>query len=557
MRKRLALLLLLAGPAEANMLQGSAGPPPPVVSEVAFDAAGDMANNGGSGAISQPFTVGSGANRILFADALGDVVSGGADDVVPSYNGVAMSLAIKSSSGARWHYLFYLLNPASGSHNVTTAALGHYVGITVSSYANVKQAAPDATAHTFTPAQFGVIAPITTVTDYSWVIQSAYTSVNGSFNGLEAGPGTVERTFDAGHGATALVDTAKTVHPAGTPNIAVVNGVPGQTDLDALSATIVPFGTAYACAAGYSLGANRCGVLLTASGTFALPADAVNGSFRIEANGGSGGAGYSLAANAGAGGCGAYSVVMNQIIAASTSYTIGAGGVSATTAENGGATGGDTSFGSLVVAKGGAGGDIGASPAGGAGGSAAGGVGAIRNSGGHGGPNGAGIGTGSACGAAGPGGAGGNGTFALGPSSGAGGGAADGGQDGFSAGVGGSSRQRIGAGAAGTGSGAGGSGRAGGGAGGGGPSGGIGGAGGFEPIWDYAHGPGGGGGMGGNQPSAANGAAGLYGGGVAARQQGIAPNGAPGAIWITYGVGAGGGAAPLAMQSPNGVIVGF
>jgi hypothetical protein len=527
-----ASLACIAAPSYGGGLLMAPTAAPATVGEVAFDAAGDMGTNGGSGAISHSFTTGSGSNRILFANLLGDVIAG-TDDGAVSYNGTPMTLAIKSTSGARIHYLFYLLAPTSGAHNVTTPSFTHYAGVTVSSYANVNQVAPNVTAHSFTASVFGGELPITTITDYSWVITSGYTGTNGNMTGAEAGPGMVERSHDATNGATALLDSGQTIHPAGTPRASVVTGSPGASDWDLLSATIVPSGAAYTCGAGYSLGGSKCGVLLTTSGTFSLPGDATNGTFKIEGVGASGGAGFSTANRAGAGGCGAYSSVSSQTLGGSTSYTIGAGGISAVVAENNGAAGGDTSFGAVLVAKGGAAGDFGSGPTGGAGGAAGSGTGTIKNSGGAGGPAGSGTGTGGACGAGGPNGVGGAGSFSDGAAVGAGGGGADGGQAGFNAGAGGASRQFLTAGAVGAGSGAGGAGFLGAGAGGGGATTGNGGNAGVTPIWDYLSGPGAGGGQGGNIPSGTSGTA-LYGGGIAARQHVAAPNGAAGAIWLTY-----------------------
>ena len=105
-----------------------------------FDNAADGGNNGGSTtSLTYSYTVGTNSNRILLVNVVGDV---SADDISSvSYAGASMSLITKvQTPGDRWHYLYYLLAPASGTHNVVvTAASSHYLISEAASWYNVSQ----------------------------------------------------------------------------------------------------------------------------------------------------------------------------------------------------------------------------------------------------------------------------------------------------------------------------------------------------------------------------------------------------------------------------------
>lgn len=127
--------------------------------------------------------------------------------------------------------------------------------------------------------------------------------------------------------------------------------------------------------------------------TYFAPGEATKYMY-IEGVGGGGGGGGVLdaatnSAAAGGGGAGAYSAVFTSTLAPVV-ITIGAGGAGGAAGANNGTAGGDTSFGSLLVAKGGSGGisdtvtTIHVGGLGGAGGLASGGAGDIKRDGGQG-----------------------------------------------------------------------------------------------------------------------------------------------------------------------------
>ncbi len=88
----------------------------------------------------------SGSDRILFVSTLGG--SSFTDNITGiTYNGVSMTLVGKSAtSGDRWNYLFYLIAPDTGTHNVVISATpaSGGVGATVAtSYTGVNQTQPE------------------------------------------------------------------------------------------------------------------------------------------------------------------------------------------------------------------------------------------------------------------------------------------------------------------------------------------------------------------------------------------------------------------------------
>ena len=105
-----------------------------------FDNAADGGNNGGSTqSLTYSYTVGTNSNRLLLVNVVGDT---SADDISSvTYSGASMTLLKKvQTPGDRWHYLYYLLAPASGPNNVViTAGSAHYLISEATSWNNVAQ----------------------------------------------------------------------------------------------------------------------------------------------------------------------------------------------------------------------------------------------------------------------------------------------------------------------------------------------------------------------------------------------------------------------------------
>src|SRR5260370_23627880 len=160
----LALAFLLALPASAQIARVSSA---------------DLGNVA-SGTLSVTYTVGSGANRMLAVVILGDASvaagGGGFDDIsTVTYNGVALTLAVKDpdtqTSSERFIYLYYLLNPASGSHTVTVNSTNaHVLYPVVADYNGVRQSGQTDATTTDGGTVTSTTTSITTVAANTWVL---------------------------------------------------------------------------------------------------------------------------------------------------------------------------------------------------------------------------------------------------------------------------------------------------------------------------------------------------------------------------------------------------
>ncbi|MGA9673360.1 MAG: IPT/TIG domain-containing protein [Terracidiphilus sp.] len=105
-----------------------------------FDNAADGGNNGGSTlSLTYAYTVGSNPNSLLLVSLVGDT---SVDDISSvKYASASMTLVKKvQTPSGRWHYLYSLLSPASGTNNVViTAASAHYLISEASSWYNAAQ----------------------------------------------------------------------------------------------------------------------------------------------------------------------------------------------------------------------------------------------------------------------------------------------------------------------------------------------------------------------------------------------------------------------------------
>ena len=139
---------------------------------IEFDAASSLGNTADP---TWSHTVGAGSDRILVVGVMYE----GADPSITSikYGDANLTLAITGDVGSggtmNTTSLYYLLNPLTGTANI---AIDHLVGsdhVAVGgiSLANVKQEAPEATAHGWVTADPTTISTaITTLTDGAWVV---------------------------------------------------------------------------------------------------------------------------------------------------------------------------------------------------------------------------------------------------------------------------------------------------------------------------------------------------------------------------------------------------
>ncbi len=204
---------------------------------ITYDNSADGGNNSGSTAsLTYSFTVGSGPNRLLVVNLIGDT---SADDISSvTYAGIPMTLLGKVRAPSNdWQYLYYLLNPSSGSNNiVVTAASPHYLISQAASWYNVNQAAqPDAsTTNTAAATSTSLTTSLTTIAAGSLVVQGVW-----SYGHLAAGAGAnpilTDTAFD---GAGIFASSGSPVSPPGNVSMTTISD--GAASTGVIMASFAP-----------------------------------------------------------------------------------------------------------------------------------------------------------------------------------------------------------------------------------------------------------------------------------------------------------------------------
>jgi hypothetical protein len=191
---------------------------------IAFNAAADLGNVNPGTSLTQAYTVGSGTNRLLIVNVIGDVLTGiddcsGGSNGVTS-NGTGMTLRQKNTttggSTDRFLYLFELLAPSSGSNNVVvTCGSSHFIAAEAADYSGV--VADDAVGQASTGGSTtSLTIPITTGATSSWVVATigsdytlatSYQSTGGSSVAM------TQRVIDSAFHFYGILDSAGTVSP--------------------------------------------------------------------------------------------------------------------------------------------------------------------------------------------------------------------------------------------------------------------------------------------------------------------------------------------------------
>jgi hypothetical protein len=189
---------------------------------ITFDNSVDGGNNGGSTtSLTYSFTVGSGSNRLLVVNLIGDT---SADDISSvTYAGTPMTRIGKVQAPSNnWQYQYYLLNPASGSNNVViTAGISHFLISQAASWFNVKQSAqPDAfTTNTAPVASTSTSTSLTTVAAGSLVVQGLW-----SYGHLAGGTGATPIVIDTAIGGAGIfASSGSPVSPAGNVSMTTIS----------------------------------------------------------------------------------------------------------------------------------------------------------------------------------------------------------------------------------------------------------------------------------------------------------------------------------------------
>ena len=204
---------------------------------ITYDNSKDGGNNGGTTAsLTYSYKVGTGANRLLVVNLIGDTSP---DDISSvTYAGTPLTLVKKVQSPSNnWQYVYYLLNPASGTNNVViTAGSVHYLISQAASWFNVKQSAqPDAVTTNTAPAtNTSITTSLTTVAPGSLVVQGVW-----SYGHLTAGPGSAQIITDAAlDGAGIFVSGQSPVTPAGNVSMTTISD--GTTSSGAIMVSFAP-----------------------------------------------------------------------------------------------------------------------------------------------------------------------------------------------------------------------------------------------------------------------------------------------------------------------------
>jgi hypothetical protein len=189
----------------------------------------------------------SGSDRFLVVAVIGDVGAGAEDVTGCTYDGVAMTLADKISDTliARFGYVFYLVNPASGANNVVASCTGsHFLAAGAASYTGVNQAGnPEVINKTFSnaDADASLTTSITPLTADSWVVLGGL-GFDGSGGAPSAGTGATRRTYESSFGLWAIYDS-NGPQPASSYSMTWSYGQgAGSADLGSIMLAIAPTG---------------------------------------------------------------------------------------------------------------------------------------------------------------------------------------------------------------------------------------------------------------------------------------------------------------------------
>jgi hypothetical protein len=178
------------------------------------------AYHGGTNATSITFAHvdGVGSNRILWVG----ILTGGGDTVTGvTYNGVAMTQASKNTSMPSTNvlYLYYLVNPATGSNNIVVSQTGSgYLNAASTSYFGASQTGqPDASTTNYSAATSALTTTVTTIADNCWTVMAGRAMDSST---ISAGTGT---TLRVGTYLVCMLDSNGPKTPAGSTSLVFIN----------------------------------------------------------------------------------------------------------------------------------------------------------------------------------------------------------------------------------------------------------------------------------------------------------------------------------------------
>lgn len=186
---------------------------------IAFDASSIKEQSTGTANLTNAHTC-SGADRILFV-----LIDSQSDNVTSvTYNSVAMTQAVKvASSSANEAYIYYLVAPDTGSHDVAVNRSGsNFCGWVAHSYTGASQTGqPDAVASEAASTSPNSIV-VTTVVDDCWAVCLA-----GFQRDWALTAGGLERTQTSG-GQPSIADSNAAISTAGAHTFTWTTGSPAD-----------------------------------------------------------------------------------------------------------------------------------------------------------------------------------------------------------------------------------------------------------------------------------------------------------------------------------------
>ncbi len=189
--------------------------------DIAFVRASDLGN-----VIANNYTAAFTATggNLLIVGIAGDATTaygGGAHNDITSvtYAGATMTGASSyttDGSEQRFTYLYYLLNPATGSNNIVVNTTNiHYIFLDAAVYSGAASVAPGSADATIDTGNNDAFASTTTTTqDRAWAIMYAFNEGNGTTPTCSAGATT--RTTDAAFATFEICDSNGPVTPPQT-----------------------------------------------------------------------------------------------------------------------------------------------------------------------------------------------------------------------------------------------------------------------------------------------------------------------------------------------------
>lgn len=147
----------------------------PVSADIGFNAATYSGYVASGTSLTFAHTTSSSTNGAMTACVKGDF-----SDIITgaTYNGVSMTLVGKLVNGGLWTYMYYLLNPAAGTHNVVVSASGtsFLIQAEVETLIGVKQTSNPTTSTTSSNTSAPLTTTRTSTADGSWMVECAASS---------------------------------------------------------------------------------------------------------------------------------------------------------------------------------------------------------------------------------------------------------------------------------------------------------------------------------------------------------------------------------------------